>query len=75
MTITIPPELAKRLEESAKLHGTTPEAQALGQLERATPDWSEFSPETLAWIARLTAHAIPVHTNPGLTFSREEIYD
>lgn len=74
MTITLPPELAKRLTERAIGTGRTPEEIALVGVEREVVRPTEpTSGESL--VARLRAVAIPVEVLPGTTFSREEIYD
>ena len=75
MTITIPPELAKRFEELARLHGTTPE-EAVQEIEAniSAPHVQKLSREefaaTLASIAKTSTNLIP-HS----ALSREELYD
>ncbi len=75
MTITIPPELAKRLEERAKQRGTTPEVEAIHAVEAVIDVPNPMTPgEQL--VARILAVAVPSALDTThLTFSREEIYD
>ena len=76
MTITIPPELAKRFEELARLHGTTPEEEAVQEIEAniSAPHVQKLSREefaaTLASIAKPSTNLIPLSA-----LSREELYD
>ena len=75
MTITIPPELAKRFEELARFRGTTPE-EAVQEIEAniSAPHVQKLSREefaaTLASIAKPSTNLIP-HS----ALSREELYD
>lgn len=69
MTITLPPELAKRLQQQASLNGTTPEAEAVQSIQASLPNQDFISAETLAWLARLTAHA----TDCGVSLTDEEL--
>jgi hypothetical protein len=79
MTITIPPELAKRLEQRAAQFNTDLESLALDHLLHLATD--EPGParngKTLAEIqAKLDRLAKPMNVSlPDSAFSREELYD
>ena len=75
MTITLPPDLAKRFEELARLRGTTAEAEVVEVLRSRVPNLECYSPAAQRWMADLLVHAKPVAVSPNATYSREEIYD
>jgi hypothetical protein len=59
MTITLPPDLARRVEAGAKAIGAAPEQHALKLLGELYPKPKPTPEEVAAWIARLKAAAIP----------------
>jgi hypothetical protein len=76
MTITLPPDLARRVEAGAKAIGAAPEQHALKLLGELYPKPKPTPEEVAAMIARLTALA----TDCGVSLTdeqlgREEMYD
>ena len=76
MTITLPPELAKRFEELARLRGTTAEEEVVQEIEAklTLPRVPKLSHEEFA--AKLASIAKPSdNLIPLSALSREELYD
>ncbi len=77
MTITLPPDLAKRLETLAKLRGSTAEAIALEYLTNSAPmqhpDPKLTHEEFVAGLEVLARHSGV--SLPDSAWSREEMYD
>jgi hypothetical protein len=75
MTITLPPDLAKRFEELARLRGTTAEAEMIHLVETAVE-----TPQVMTKGERLVARLRALATDYGTSLSdaqlsREEMYD
>jgi hypothetical protein len=79
MTITIPPELAKRFEELARLRGTTPEAEAVEAMMVTASTLSQLAKPKLSYeeiLAKYQAIAKPSGVSlPDSAFTSDELYD